>query len=41
MDYKLTDECITMSSECEERQRFLIEGVVNSPEEVVMLSRLG
>ena len=22
MDYKMTDECITMSSECEERQRF-------------------
>ena len=39
-DYKLTDECITMSSECEERQRFWVEEVVNSPEEVVTLSRL-
>ena len=41
MDYKLTDEGITMSSGCEERPRFGIEEVMYSPEEVVTLSRLG
>ena len=32
MDCKLNGECITMSSECEERQRLRAEEVVNSPE---------
>ena len=38
MDYKLTDECTTNSSECEERQRLRVEEVVTSRDNAKLLN---